>query len=844
MPNMHDCLEVMIANNELPADRARKAQVAYAKLRDRYLTTMSQGQANARAAADIKEAVAKSERQRFHKVVNQLQAMRRIKGLVEGTGDPAKAVTGLLRQAEGHGFKGESVQSLIEAYEDSIRATMKEVMEEVGLNVIGSSRNVARLENLIRELHGENTGDAVAKKLAKVVAETEARMVRNFNAQGGDIKILKDRGMPQSHDVHQIRKAGFDKWATDIEAKLDWARIDDHSTGKPFAASKGAVPPRAETETFLRDIYDSITTRGWDDRDPSMSVGGKALFNQRADHRVLHFKDGSAQLDYNRAYGGSDPFTALMNNLNGMARDVALMRVLGPNPRMGLEYAEQVARKRAADLGDAAMEARVKKQGALAKAMYAHASGAANMPESVGMATFFSGTRAVLSSIQLGSAVLSSVTDVATITTAAHAVGMSASNVMSKSVQLMASHATRETAARMGYVAEALADAGGGSSRFMGKMIGTGLPERLVGFTLRASGLSFVTDMRKIAFQMEFSGFMADNADRAFAAIDAPLRNIFEARGITAKDWDALRDPSARFYPKSESAGANGGPDLDGPDFISPFHWLEVQTAMPRAEAEGLAMRLQMAIREQLEYAVPTASLEGRAMLQGTAAPGTISGELLRSTMMYKSFSLSLMLGQYRRFMIQPTPLLKAKYFAKISALLLVTGGLAIQLKELAKGNDPRPMDSGKFWMAALFQGGGLGIFGDFFNAESSRAGGGLAETIAGPVVGFAGDILGPIASNTTAAIKGENTYWGRDAANFLRGNTPVASSLWYGRTAYSRLVADEVQSFLDPQSDTLFRRQLAKQQKDYGTQPFIPRIGTGTDLRLPNLGNAFGADQ
>lgn len=831
MPNMHDCLEVMIANNELPADRARKAQVAYAKLRDRYLTTMSQGQANARAAADIKEAVAKSERQRFHKVVNQLQAMRRIKGLVEGTGDPAKALTGLLRQAEGHGFKGESVQSLTEAYEDSIRATMKDVMEEVGLNVVGSSRNVARLENLIRELHGENTGDAVAKKLAKVTAETEARMVRAFNAQGGDIKILKDRGMPQSHDVHQIRKAGFDKWAADIEAKLDWARIDDHSTGKPFAASKGAVPPRAETDTFLRDIYDSITTRGWDDRDPSMSMGGKALFNQRADHRVLHFKDGTAQLDYNRAYGGSDPFTALINNLNGMARDVALMRVLGPNPRMGLEYAEQVARKRAADLGDAAMEARVKKQGALAKAMYAHASGAANMPESVGMATFFSGTRAVLSSIQLGSAVLSSVTDVATITMAAHTVGMSAGNVMSKSVQLMASHATRETAARMGYVAEALADAGGGSSRFMGKMIGTGLPERLAGFTLRASGLSFVTDMRKIAFQMEFSGFMADNANRAFADIDAPLRNIFEARGITAKDWDALRDPAARFVSNT------------GADFIAPFHWLEVQTAMPRAEAEGLAMRLQMAIREQLEYAVPTASLEGKAAIVRQNAPGTIPGELLRSAAMYKSFSLSLMFGQYRRFMNQPTPLLKAIYAAKISVLLLVTGAMAIQLKELAKGNDPRPMNTGKFWMAAQFQGGGLGIFGDFFSSASNRTGGGIAETIVGPVVGLARPLLNPVASNTMAAIKGENTYWGRDAANFLRGNTPVASSLWYARTAYSRLVADEVQSFLDPQSDTLFRRQLAQQQKDYGNSPFwMP--GDSLPSRLPNLGNAFGADQ
>jgi hypothetical protein len=837
MSNMHDCLEVMIKAGELPADRARLAQAAYAKLRDRYAQIMDPNQASARAAADIKAAVSKSERQRFHKVVNQLQAMRRIKDLVEATPDPSNAITGLMRQAEGHGFKGESVQSLTEAYEDSIRADLSAVMEEVGLNMLGSSRNKARMEDIVREMKGEATGDATAKQLAQVVEKAEARMVRAFNAQGGDIKILKNRGMMQTHDVHALRKAGFDAWAAKIEQQLDWSLIDDLSTGQAFG-SKGAVPPRAETERFLREVYDGITTRGWDDREPAMTIGGKALYNQRADHRVLHFKDGTAQLAYNAEFGSSDPFSALMHSLNGMARDVALMRILGPNPRMGLDYAEQVAKKQAAVLRDGALEARVTRSAKLAKAMYAHASGGASMPEHEGWARFFAGTRAVLASAQLGSAVLSSVTDVATITMAAQTVGMNARNVLSKSIKLTASAATRQTAARMGYVAEVMGDTGGGAARFAGKIFGTGLTDRLAGLTLRASGLTFVTDMRKIAFQMEFSGHMADNAGQAFDQIDAPLRAMFEARGITARDWDLLRDPATRFT-------APGGAD-----FITPFHWLETQTAVPRAEAEGLALRLQMAIREQLEYAVPTASLEGRARMIGSSAPGSISGELLRSSMSYKSFSLSLMLGQYRRFMNIPVGAglsgyaARAAYAAKMSSLLILTGALAIQLKELAKGNDPRPMDSAKFWMAAQFQGGGLGIFGDFFSAETSRVGGGLAETIAGPVVGAMGDVLGPVASNTTSAINGDKTHWGRDAANYLRGNTPVASSLWYARTAYSRLVADNLQAFLDPEADTLFQRRLRKQQKDYGTQPFIPQRGTKTELRLPDLSNAFGAQK
>jgi hypothetical protein len=196
-----------------------------------------------------------------------------------------------------------------------------------------------------------------------------------------------------------------------------------------------------------------------------------------------------AWLEYNRAFGTSDPFSAMINGLHGLARDVALMRVLGPNPRAGLAYAEQVAMKRSATIGSAKLENRVRSQAAVAKTMLAHWDGTANRAERVAWARFFAGTRAVLTSIQLGSAVLSSITDVATITAAAHTMSMSASNVLARSVKLMASQATRETAARMGYVAETLADAGAGMSRFFGQTYASGLPDRMAGFTLRATGL-------------------------------------------------------------------------------------------------------------------------------------------------------------------------------------------------------------------------------------------------------------------------------------------------------------------------------------------------------------------
>ena len=830
MTSMADCLSRAIDFGQMDRARGIALRGDYDQLVARYAAQYAPAQAQALAARDLREANRAATARRRHVVLNQMRAMRRIRHLIDTSPDPAIALRNLLEYSDGSGFRGESVRSLAEAYEASIRAGLREVLERTGLNVIGNSRDPKLLEDLVRELHGEATGSALARQLADSVRGQQQRLRRLFNGHGGDIGDLADYGLPHAHDAARLQQRGFDAWAGDILPRLAWDRITDHRTGRPFAPA-GQTPPMADVRDFLRDIHDGITTRGWDDRDPAMTVGGRAMANRRAEHRVLHFRSGSDWIDYNATYGVGDPFTAMMSGLNGLARDVAMMRVLGPNPRMGLVYAEQVAMRRAADLRDAGLADRVRTIASRTRAMLAHQDGTANVAEHLASARFLSGTRSVLVGVQLGSAVVSSVTDAGTIAAAARTIGMNPANVMSRTVQLTASQATRATAARMGYVAETLADTGSGVARWMGQTVATGLPDRIAGFTLRATGLNFITDMRRIAFQMEFSGHLADHADRAFAALPPPLRKMMDDRGITAADWDRLRDPRFRFTAPN------------GADFISPHHWLEVQDAMPRAEAEGLAMRLHMAIREQLEYAIPTASLEGRARMLGESRPGTIGGEVLRSFASYKSFTMSLMLNQYRRFAAASDwGQNRWTYAAKLSGMLLVLGATAIQLKELSKGNDPRPMDELKFWQAALFQGGGLGIFGDFFAAETGRTGGGLAETIAGPVAGLAGDLARPVASNISRAIEGDGTLLGRDAAGLVRRYTPFLSSSWYARTAYSRLVADEVQAFLDPQAEILFRRQMRRQEADYGTRPFIPRRGSPDGARLPDLSNIWSA--
>lgn len=827
MANLHDCLQRAVDAGELDSIRADATKSEYEQLVERYSQAMPRHQAEATAALHLKEAISRARRSRKHAVLNQLQSMVRLQHLVSTAEDPAIALRNLIEHSPDRKFTGESVVSLRNALIRSINGGLNDVLRETGRNIVGNSRKPALLKDLVRELHGEATGSARAAELAVAVKHQQKRMRQMFNAHGGDIGDLEDYGLPHSHDTQRLRKAGFDAWAAEVAPRLDWHRMIDLRTAQPFAAPGGRPNARREAE-FLRDVYRGIVTRGWDDRAPSMAVGGKALYNQRAEARVLHFKDGSNWLEYNRAFGSSDPFSAMIGGLHGLARDVAMMRVLGPNPRLGLEYASQVAAKRAADLADWDMEKAVRKASALAKTMLAHVDGAANVAQSEGWARLLGNTRKVLTSIQLGSAVLSSVTDLQSIRVASSIMGMNGNNVLARAAKLATSGAVRETAARLGYVADSLADAGSTAARFTGDVMAGEIAERLSGFTMRASGLSFWTDMNRTAFQMEFAGFLAENAGRDFASIDEPLRKALESRGIRPEDWDLLRAEDTIFRADN------------GATFLSPIHWLENQETLPRAEAEGLAMRVQMLMEEEMEIAIPSASIEGQARVLGDSKPGTIVGEIARSTFMYKSFPVSMMLNQYRRWQSIPTPWDRAKYAARMSVGLLLLGALAVQLKEVSKGNDPRPMTDQKFWLAALLQGGGVGIFGDFFASETNRAGGGLAETVAGPVISLASSFARPVASNLARVANGQEPLLGRDIANFARYNTPVGSSLWYTRLAYDRMVADTLQSFLDPDAERQWRRAMRKREKDYGTSTWWNRGELAPD-RLPDLANAGG---
>lgn len=824
MPNMHDCLDRAVAAGELDKDRAAAAKSRYDEIVADYTRSgMPVHQAQALAAQDLRTATKAATAAKAHSTIARLMAMRKLKQIIETAERPEKALLDLVENKPDSTTRTENIHWITRARQAQLRHELEGLLREAGLDAFGNSRQPALVRDIIRELHLQDSGSAKAKGFAGAVAKVREHLRQDFNARGGNIGKLEDYGVRHSHNAAAIRKAGYEAWRDAILPRIEWSRITDHSTGKPFAGQKGGLPDPAAADRFLRDVYSGIITAGWDTREPSMATGGKALYSRHSEGRVLHFKSGDDWIAYNAEFGISDPFTAMIGGLDAMARDVAVMQVFGPNPKAGLEFAIQTAEKRAQLSGDGKLVEAVANHSKRARTLLMHATGAVNEAENEARAKFFSTTRLVNVATKLGSAVLTAPSDMGTIFTGSAAMRMNPLNTLARTVKMIASSASREEAAAAGFVAETLLDMGTAAAARLGPdALAHDAAGRVSRFTIRASLLAAWTDRVRISAQFETAGHFARAAGQSFDQLDVMLRKLFERNGLTAEDWDHLRAPEALFTARN------------GSKFLAPFWWLEHQTSLPPAQARDLAIRLQGAIEDNLELFVPSKRLRGSAAVLGETKPGSWGGEFLRSTIGFKNYPISLTIGQIALFNSLPTPASKALVIASIVAGSTLLGALSVQLKELAKGRDPRPMTDGRFWIAAMLQGGGLGIFGDFLYSNTNRFGSGLAETLAGPVVSTIGDAATPIIANAYRAGMGEKTFFGRDVANFIRYNTPVASSLWYTRLAFDRLVADLLQAFLDPEASKIQKQQERKQLREYGNASWWPR-GSRAPQRWPN---------
>lgn len=689
-------------------------------------------------------------------------------------------------------------------------------LSKIGKGRFGVQRGVAYLDNIIREIKGENTGDVAAKELAGSWLKISDYLVDRFNEVGGSMGRLPNY-IPQKVNAARLFEMGRDEFAKLYSRLIDWdkTRWPDGSLIDPGDRARLLIGGKDEKGKHTFGVFDTMTTDGATKLDPTSFRGnGRAAGNMLDDHRFFHFKDAASWLEVHSKLGDGNAFEVMMHHIEGMAHKIALVKTFGPNPEMASQNIAAIVRKKAAALGG--VEAN--KASAFMKnrfdPMIDMVLRSNPMDPHSNIAAFVGATSNVLNAAQGGSIALSAIPgDFMTSAAVKSQNNFGAFNGLGFAMKAFFTHMdwSREALTNAGFVVEGLIRSTYGHQRFGAfATVGPHITRRLSDLTMRGTMLSGLTDAQRMGGQVSAMNTLHNFAGREFEGL--PIKHVFDRYGITKEDWDVFRKEVPAYFPK---------PDWG---WRRPLDILKAEHVQNRRE---LFDKFQgMVLRESRDM-VPDTTLAGSVMLKGTSRPDTIRGAVLHSFAMYKNFAVSGPMLYARRAMTSPSVKGRLGTIAGLTAAMTVAGAVALQLKELRDGRDLLPMDNPSFWPRAALAGGGAGIAGDFLTAGVNRFGKGPAETASGPLFGALGDttqlVFGDMfafANNVGSLDEGVKTksQTPQKLLEYVKRYNPL-SNLWWAKLALNREVFDRMQELADPKIYQKRRNQERAQRKQYGNE-------------------------
>jgi adenine/guanine phosphoribosyltransferase-like PRPP-binding protein len=281
--------------------------------------------------------------------------------------------------------------------------------------------------------------------------------------------------------------------------------------------------------------------------------------------------------------------------------------------------------------------------------------------------------------------------------------------------------------------------------------------------------------------------------------------------------WDTLTDSEARALLAYADAGAIR-------NAVAARQQRET-AGMANRRREDAGFRAELALRRYFADEAMSAVLEADAAAQRWTtlgqARGTLAGEAARMLMQFKGFPIAFtqrVLGR-AAFGGEGGRTAGAAHVGGLVAGLAVMGYVAMTAKDAIRGYEPRELVDKdgqprlKTLLAALVQGGGAGIYGDFLFGEVNRIGNAPLENLAGP---FASDAARWVRLAQQAR---DGDARAADALNATLGSTPFAN-VFYARPVLDYLILEALRDALSPGWRS---RMDARRRKEFGQDPLVP---------------------
>lgn len=707
--------------------------------------------------------------------------------------------------------------------EKLLKSRIQDTWKALGDDFLGffQDRDKARL--LIREMRGENTGDALAKKGARQWLDEMEQARVMFNDRGGNIGRLEDWGLPQHHSQERVARAGRDAWVNDQMQWVDRSRyveIDGNQMTEP------------QIRAFMESAWETIATNGVSKMEPGRFAGTGARSNRGSEERQIHYKDADSVLANWEKYGEKTLPDILMGHVESIAKNIAFVEHFGPNPDATYRLLRDEAYKAQVEADPVNLD---KADGALAKLerLYNYASGKTLPVANQSVARGFRVVHNLNVAGKLGSAFWSSLFgDKVMYEAIGHVNNLPPLKRWYNEVRLLnpANKAERDLLRQHAMMLDYMGNA---MYRFGDELGASSLTGKLATAVMRVTGMSAVNEWRRGAWALTAMSSIGRTVGRKkWGAIGKDDMRLLQSYGITEADWNIWR------LAKPDDLG-HGNDTALTPEAIARIPDADIQAAVPGSDPErarsDAIIKLLGALTSESNIAVLEPGWNDRARMYGGLQRGNFRDELTRSFWQFKAFPIA----QFERMLdiglSRPTLGGKAGFLMAVPVLQTIAGAMMLQVQDLLAGKDPRPMNTPKFWAAAAMKGGSLGLYGDFLYSQSAttRYGTGPLEAIAGPTIGSAADILKFAVQAGNAAAAGETDQGGKlgaKALNIAKGFVP-GQNMWMTKWATDHLIFQQAQEMLNPGYLDAMR---ARTQAEFGQEWWLPPGASFEEMRAP----------
>jgi hypothetical protein len=709
-----------------------------------------------------------------------------------------------------------------------------------------------------------------ARQFSQIMHGVQERVRIEANKAGASIGDLQGYVMTQTHDVTKLLagaqkswhmpgrgpqsagdvKGGFVRSADYAAARQKWKdTIRDLLDERTFDAAD-------DEEEFLDSVFDALASglhlRSMDPETIALKLkdmgyrSPASMAQKMSEGRVLHFKDADSFTKYNQAYGHGRMVESMFRQLEHRAHNVAIMRAMGPNPDANFNL---ITEKLANFTAKKGVQARrnVSTSERMLRNYMAELTGEVNIPGNHMAAKVSATMRAIQSMAKLGAATISAVSDLAFVASELRYEGMTYPQAWATTIQALFTRATPErrqaVAKELGVVIDGMR--GDIAARFTDQEYLSGKTNAAVNAFFKLNLLQWWTDRLKVNSAIAISQHMSSHAGKALGALPDDVTRILRLYDVDDQVWDMMRERAVSKHSDYEifsPEAARSIPDSDidkylkaqGFKFNKNTKPLVLQNWRNRAR-DSIEQRFRALFNDRAQYAVISPDAEARAFMKQGLQPGTFGGEAIRFASQFKSFPVAVMNRPLAREWAGKRTVgeqWSTSDVYNVAQLILMTtalGAVVLEAKAAMRGQE-RPEvestgDAAAYFMAAMLQGGALGIYGDFLvGSKTSRFGGGPLDPLLGPTWGTAQSAVDIVNTARDKTLEGESAMEAvaRKGFSFAKQNTPFMN-VFYIRPVLDYMILHGIQESLSPGSLRRAERALERDHERTYREGFAP---------------------